>query len=109
MSDGTIHKQNTSDWSILKKPQIGAGERRTVPAGHGFKTTATTEVSVGDDERNDAESERRRLQRAAEQPSTKRRSTPAEGVCWHHPRPERLHQASDGGYHIVDGVGGRKR
>ena len=63
---------------ILKKMQIGAGERRTVSAGHGFKTTATIEVAVNDDERNDAESERRRLERAAEQPSTKRRPTPAE-------------------------------
>ena len=63
---------------ILKKLQIGAGERRTVPAGHGFKTTATIEVAVDDDERNDAESERRRLEQAAEQPSTKRRPTPAE-------------------------------
>ena len=63
---------------ILKKLQIGAGERRTVPAGHGFRTTATIEVAVEDDERNDAESERRRLERAAEQPSTKRRPTPAE-------------------------------
>ena len=63
---------------ILKKLQIGAGERRTVPAGHGFKTTATIEVAVDDDERNDAESERRRLERAAEQPSTKWRPTPAE-------------------------------
>ena len=60
-----------------KKLQIGAGERRTVPAGHGFKTTATTDVAVGDDERNDAESERRQLERAAEQPGTKRRPTPA--------------------------------
>ena len=42
---------------ILKKMQIGAGERRTVSAGHGFKTTATIEVAVNDDERNDAESE----------------------------------------------------
>ena len=63
---------------ILKKMQIGAGERRTVSAGHGFKTTATIEVAVNDDECNDAESERRRLERAAEQPSTKRRPTPAE-------------------------------
>ena len=63
--------------SIFKKLQIGAGERRTVPAGHGFKTTATIEVAVGVDERNDAESELRRLERAAEQPSTKRRPTPA--------------------------------
>ena len=63
---------------ILKKLQIGAGERRTVPAGHGFRTTATIEVAVDDDERNDAESERRRLEQAAEQPSTKRRPAPAE-------------------------------
>ena len=63
---------------ILKKTQIGAGERRTVPAGHGFKTTETIEVAVDDDERNDAESERRRLEQAAEQPSTKRRPSPAE-------------------------------
>ena len=59
-----------------KKLQAGAGERRTVPAGHGFKTTATIDVAVDDDERNDAESERRQLERAAEQPSTKRRPTP---------------------------------
>ena len=37
-----------------KKLQIGAGERRAVPAGHGFKTTATIDVAVDDDERNDA-------------------------------------------------------
>ena len=49
-----------------------------MPAGHGFRTTATIEVAVDDDERNDAESERRRLEQAAEQPSTKRRPTPAE-------------------------------
>ena len=48
-----------------------------MPAGHGFKTTATIDVAVDDDERNDAESERRQLERAAEQPSTKRRPTPA--------------------------------
>ena len=64
--------------SIFKKLHIGAGERRTVPAGHDFKTTATIEVAVDDDERNNAESERRRLERAAEQPSTKWRPTPAE-------------------------------
>ena len=63
---------------ILKKTQIGAGERRTVPAGPAFKATETIEVAVDDDERNDAESERRRLEQAAEQPSTKRRPTPAE-------------------------------
>ena len=28
-----------------KKLQIGAGERRAVPTGHGFKTTATIETS----------------------------------------------------------------
>ena len=60
-----------------KKLQIDAGERRTVPAGHGFKTTATIGVAVDDAERNDAESERRQLERAAEQPSAKRRPTPA--------------------------------
>ena len=38
----------------------------------------TIDVAVDDDERNDAESERRQLERAAEQPSTKRRPTPAE-------------------------------
>ena len=46
--------------------------------GHGFKTTATIEVAVDDGERNDAVSDRRRLERAAEQPSTKRRPAPAE-------------------------------
>ena len=61
-----------------RKLQIGAGERRAVPAGNSFKTTATIDVAVDDDERNDAESERRQLERAAEQPSTKRRPTPAE-------------------------------
>ena len=35
---------------ILKKTQIGAGVRRTVPAGRGFKTTATIEVAVDVDE-----------------------------------------------------------
>ena len=59
------------------KLQIGARERRAVPAGHGFKTTATTDVVVSNDERNAVDSERRQLERAAEQPSTKRRPTPA--------------------------------
>jgi hypothetical protein len=63
---------------ILKKLQIGAGERRAVHAGHGFKTTATIDVVVSDSERNEAENERRQLERAAAgQPSTKRRPAPA--------------------------------
>ena len=45
--------------------QIGAGGRRTVPAGHGFGVTSTIDEVVGDDERNDEAAQQRRLTAAA--------------------------------------------
>ena len=56
--------------------QIGAGGRRTVPAGHGFGVTSTIDEVVGDDERNDEAARQRRLAAAAGGASGRR--TPEE-------------------------------
>ena len=44
--------------------QVGARERRTVPAGHGFRVSATVDDVAGESEQNDDE-HRRRLREAA--------------------------------------------
>ena len=47
--DGSLRRSYPGDeGDIHTKLQIGAGERRTVPAGHGFKTTATIDVAIDD-------------------------------------------------------------
>ena len=56
--------------------QIGAGGRRTVPAGNGFGVTSTIYEVVGDDERNDEAAQERRLAAAAGGASGRR--TPEE-------------------------------
>ena len=77
-----------SEKAIISKPsarqhssappgiQIGAGGRRTVPAGHGFGVTSTIDEVTGDDERNDEAAQQRRLAAAAVDASGRR--TPEE-------------------------------
>ena len=45
--------------------QVGARERRTVPAGHGFRVSATVEDVAGESEQNDDEHQRRLREAAA--------------------------------------------